>query len=349
MTALGGVTIKRVYLVCRGCNEGEYVGDDRLGVEGLLSKEARRLVCLAGVQRSFAHAEMLLKEFCGWHVSDERIRKACYEESKKMVEWRDETPCEFPASTTDSTTEFQTDATKVNTTTGWRDMKIGLFCQRLNAVACESNEWLKRDLPTPTACVAFAAIEEIDTFQVRWGEWAKRLGINTFDQLHVVGDGADWIWNASENQFPGHKGVLDIFHASEHLSDTAKVIHGEGTDASKAWHDSTRQALLGDGWYGLQEVIGTTLNQPLSDVARDSVEKMTAYFAARQTRLNYRLCLAKGQAIGSGQVEGACKHMIGQRMKQTGARWLVANVNKMAALTSIGYSNQWSNYWATAA
>jgi len=29
---------------------------------------------LAGGQRSFANAESLMKELCGWHVSDERFR-----------------------------------------------------------------------------------------------------------------------------------------------------------------------------------------------------------------------------------------------------------------------------------
>lgn len=350
MTALGPVAISRVYLTCFRCGLGAYWADERLGIDGLLSKEARRLVCLAGVQRSFAHAEVLLTEFCGWQVSDERIRQACYEESKAMAAWREAAPSPFPASPPpNTTTEFQTDATKVNTTTGWRDMKIGLFALRPNGPACEASDWLTRTLPAPTARVAFAAIEEIETFQLRWGEWAKRLNLTTFDALHVLADGADWIWNAAAIQFPGHRGVLDIFHACEHLADAAKALHGDGTDAARTWLETTRHALLADGWYGLQDVIGHTLSTPIPESARPTLDAMTAYFAHRQTRLNYRACLARGQAIGSGQIEGACKHMIGRRMKQTGARWTVPNANRMANLTSLSYSGQWADYWVTAA
>ena len=53
--------------------------------------------------------------------------------------------------------------------------------------------------------------------------------------------------------------------------------------------------------------------------------------------------------IGSGMVEGACKHVVGRRLKQTGARWKVRRVERMAALCAVQASDQWNAYWATAA
>jgi hypothetical protein len=52
--------------------------------------------------------------------------------------------------------------------------------------------------------------------------------------------------------------------------------------------------------------------------------------------------------IGSGQVEGACKNRRGRRLKQTGARWWVLNVNRMAVLCAVRYCGQWQQYWANA-
>lgn len=349
MTALGPVLVSRVYLRCVRCDRGSYVADARLGIDGSLTTEAKRLTCLAGVQRSFEHGTMLLQEFCGWTMSHESIRQACYDESKAMAAWRAKSTEAWPATLPNSTMEFQTDATKVNTTAGWRDMKIALFCQRTNAESCDADAWLTRELPAPTRRMAFGAIEEIETFQTRWRSWAQRLGLTSCEELHIVADGADWIWNAATVQFPGHAGVLDIFHASEHIADTSKILHGEGTDACRAWHEATRMAVLRDGWYGLQEEIGKVLSRPLTETSRQSIEAMTAYFAGQQTRLNYRRCLSRGRSIGSGQIEGACKHMIGQRMKQTGARWVVANANRMVELTCLGYSHQWHDYWAATA
>ncbi len=46
-----------------------------------------------------------------------------------------------------------------------------------------------------------------------------------------------------------------------------------------------------------------------------------------------------------GQVEGACKHMIGRRLKQTGARWRIRRVNRMAYLCALFHADQWRTYW----
>jgi hypothetical protein len=342
------VTVARVYFTCFPCGLGEYAADARLGIEGSLTAEARRLACLAGVQRSFEHGTTLLQEFCGWTISHESVRQTCYSEAMAVEEWRAESTVAWPAATPNRTAEFQTDATKINTTTGWRDMKIALFCQRKNALPCEAAGWLQRDLPAPDVRFAFVAVEEIETFQEKWLPWATRLGMKSFEGLHVVADGADWIWNAAGDCFPGHGGVLDIFHASEHIADTSKVLHGEGSDACRSWHESTRMALLRSGWLGVQAEIGRVLAGVLTDEQRRSVEELTAYLANRQTRLDYASCLGRGRSIGSGQIEGACKNAIGKRMKQTGARWTVSNANRMAVLTCLSYSDQWHNYWTAA-
>lgn len=57
--------------------------------------------------------------------------------------------------------------------------------------------------------------------------------------------------------------------------------------------------------------------------------------------LNYAERLQEGRSIGSGQVEGACKNLIGRRLKQAAARWRVRRLNRMARLCSIMYSQQW--------
>ena len=347
---LGAVVVRRVYFACKSCSTGGYPADQRLGIDGLLTTEARRLTSLAGVQRSFANASMLLKEFCGWQLSDETIRIWCHAEADRVAEWREGVAPDMARTmAANERLEFQTDATKVNTTTGWRDLKIGLFCRRSLGPSSSLTDWEQRSLPKPSNRIAFAAIEEIDTFGKRWIGWSERLGIGSFETMSVIADGAEWIWNAATDCFPGHRGVLDIFHASEHLHATAEALHGEGSTASNDWFETARTALLGDGWYGIQEVIGRTLSAAtLSDTGRDAIESLTRYLANHSTRLNYRARIACGEAIGSGQVEGACKQMIGKRMKQTGARWTVANANRMAELCSLSYSGQWNSYWMAA-
>jgi len=67
--------------------------------------------------------------------------------------------------------------------------------------------------------------------------------------------------------------------------------------------------------------------------------------SGKNNYLHYAVRLAAGLSNGSGQIEGACKNLIGRRLKQTGARWKVHRLNRMAGLCSIMYSDLWKTYW----
>ena len=347
MTALGAVVLWRAYFVCRSCGLGGYFADRFLGLEGFLTRQATRLICLLGGRNSFAVAAFLLSECCGWKVGDETIRRACQAEAARIADFQATAPALTEAfATAAGDVEFQTDAAKVNTTTGWRDMKIGIFARRERGEPATPAEWDQRHLPAPTVRVAFAAIETIDDFAPRWNEWATRLEIDNPATITVLGDGAEWIWNAATREFPGCHQVLDIYHAAEHIDTAAKQRFGEG-EAATAWFEQGRQRLLSDGWAGLCDHVGKTLESNNSVEGRAALDDLTSYFVPHTQRLNYCHRLYTGQSIGSGMVEGAAKNLIGRRLKQTGARWEVENANNMAQLCCLTYSDQWDLYWAS--
>jgi hypothetical protein len=346
---VGPIVVRRAYFTCYACGEGGYPLDGRVGINGYLTRQAVRLACRAGARHSFAEAEEQLAEMCGWHISDERLRQACHEEARRIAQWQAENPAAteaFPKAT--GAIEFQTDAVKVNTDTGWRDMKIGIFAKRPLGAAATPEQWDSRVLPKPSVRNAFASIEPIDTFAPQWRAWMKRLGIDACASITVLGDGAEWIWDHAQVQFPGASGILDIYHASTYIADAAKALFGEGTAEAMTWLDQGRQALLADGWFGICECIGATLAIDNTLERQQAVQGLTSYLAKHTEHLNYRLRLHQGKSIGSGMVEGAAKNLIGKRLKQTGARWKVANANKMAELCCLNYSSQWTNYWTAA-
>jgi len=80
---------------------------------------------------------------------------------------------------------------------------------------------------------------------------------------------------------------------------------------------------------------------------QESLRKLRGYLENHRERPCYRERLAEGRAIGSGQVEGTCKSMIGKRLKQSGACWIVERLNEMALLCSLHYSDIWK-YWMQA-
>lgn len=73
---------------------------------------------------------------------------------------------------------------------------------------------------------------------------------------------------------------------------------------------------------------------------------MRNYFAGYRGRLNYALRLRRGQALGSGLVEGSMKQLLNKRVKQTGARWQVEQVGPFVELGALAAGPEWQAFWA---
>lgn len=119
-------------------------------------------------------------------------------------------------------------------------------------------------------------------------------------------------------------------------------MFGEGTAEATQWLDAGRSIMLAEGEPGLQRQIAETLKQVRSPKKRASLASLSAYVANHSHHMHYAVRLVQGRSIGSGQIEGACKNLIDRRLKQTGARWKVRRVNRMAGLCSIMYSDLWN-------
>ena len=347
MTALGRSELLRTYFACSGCGQGGAHVDRRLGLDGFLSRQASRLVCLTGGRVGFDAASKMLAACCGWTVSDETIRLACEGQSGRIAEFHATPEAVAKFSRSKGEVEFQLDGTTVNTIGGWREMKLAIFARREPGEKATAAEWESRDLPVPTTRVAFAAIEPIERFAPRIGAWAGRLGLTDTAAITTLGDGAAWIWNASAEQLSGSGGVLDIYHAAEHIAEAGKKLFGEKAAAAKTFLEEGRALLLSDGWAGLCDHIGATLVKSPELSGHEALGELTGYFATHTERVNYAHRLHTGRSIGSGMVEGAAKNLIGKRMKQTGARWVVGNADAMATLCTLSYSDQWDLYWSS--
>lgn len=297
-------------------------------------------MCLAGASWSFDRASSNLKEFCGLSVCDNTIRKVCQEHGGAMRDWqRDDPKASEPFRVADGDVEFQTDGTCVNTTEGWREMRLSIFAKRTRGQPTKgSHDWEQRHLPAPHVRVIQTAIRTGDQLGPGWRRSARRLGVSDTSQLSVIADGAKWIWSQVSAHLPGSVGVLDIYHASEHLWAAANGHFGERTSEARSWVNARRASLLERGAAGLLgELVG---------VAWSSVR---GYFESHVAHTGYQSRLAEGRVIGSGLVEGACKHVVCRRLKQTGARWKVRRVERMATLCAVQAGHQWDAYWKEAA
>lgn len=303
------------------------------------------MACLLGVQQSFAQAERALDEVAGWDLDDNTIRQLCHAAAARARATREERATAEAFAEAQGDAELQIDAGKANTLEGWRDVKVAVFARRERGAPTTAAEWDERDLPAPAVRSVVAAVEEANAFGRRCAAEAKRLGLTDPEELSVLGDGAEWVWNLAEQHFPGADELLDIWHGAEHVADGAKAACGPDGAAAQAQARRGKERLLADGYWGVTEWVGELTGTLPRGGDGAALGGMLNYFAGHQGRLNYALRLRRGQSIGSGLVEGSIKQLLNRRLKQTGARWKVEHVGPFVELGALAAGPEWQAFW----
>jgi hypothetical protein len=143
--------------------------------------------------------------------------------------------------------------------------------------------------------------------------------------------------------------VLDVWHGAEKLAEAGRVALGDGV-LFRAWLEGAKGKLVADGYAGACEALGSlSAEQGATPAACEAVAGKLNYFAGHQDRLGYAVRLRRGQAIGSGLVEGSIKQLVNLRMKRTGARWRVAGVGAFVEFIALADSAEWDEFWMTLA
>ena len=332
------------------CSPGGYHADLTLGLDGSLSPTLQRKACRLAANLSFELTGENLRETLGVSPSSETLRVYCERQASRVARWQGQEKVSAEGfGQAKGDWEFTVDAGKVNTReAGWRDLKIAVVQKRPTAKPATAAEWESRKLPAATARLMWADISATKRFRRSWHARLKRLGLPAMARLHVLGDGASWIWKAADRALTGCRQTLDIYHASEHIAEAGKRLYGEQTAEATMFHERGREWLLKEGWTGVCRLIGEELEREDTPKRRRALERLLKYFLGHMTRLDYAGRLASGDAIGSGVVEGAAK-TLGLRLKARGARWRHKNARAMAALICCHQTDQWDLFWRRAA
>lgn len=346
-TALGAVRLNREYTWHRD-EGGRFRADQVLGIDGFLTRQATRLLALAGVEHSFSRAQQVVQEFCGWQVDDDVIRRATHAQARRAAATRADRSDAPRFARASGAVGVLIDAGKVNTRDGRRDVKIGLFCKREAGEPATPEEWDERALPGPTARTVRAAIAGCDAFGAHLREESDRLGVTTAPEVTVLGDGAEWIWNLAAEHWPQAAGVLDVYHALEHVSDAVKGVFGEATEAASVQTRAGRESLLAGGKVGLERWLTAAFAAVPEGRSADPLIELAAYVGKHPTRLGYAQRLASGRSIGSGAVEGTIKQEVNSRLKRTGARWRAEHVGPLVELRALSHTPEWQTLWKAA-
>ncbi|HEV57707.1 MAG TPA: hypothetical protein ENN87_09490 [Phycisphaerales bacterium] len=74
------------------------------------------------------------------------------------------------------------------------------------------------------------------------------------------------------------------------------------------------------------------------------MSKVIGYLSNNRAYMRYDVCLSQGYPMGSGVVEGACRHVVKDRMEGTGMRWCVAGAQAMLDLRAIHCNGDWKAF-----
>jgi hypothetical protein len=171
-----------------------------------------------------------------------------------------------------------------------------------------------------------------------------RRGLARASQVVFIGDGAAWIWELARVNFPAAIFILDLYHALERLHALSAELYGEDSPwATRMAHTWT--AMLKNDQVGEVIAAARRRRQDLGPPAEDLLEKQIAYFEHHQDKMRYKTYRQQGLFYGSGVIEGGCKSVIGQRLKESGMFWTEPGATSVLHLRLALKSNRWDECW----
>jgi hypothetical protein len=348
-TILGIVCYERPYYLCDQCHRGTCPLDQAWGLRpNQMSAELERLGGMTGVETSFDKGSHLFESLTLVSLSNHSLDKAAQAYGQEMEkveqEWQQEAHDPDKLAQRNQTARRplrlygSLDAAKVHVRGDkehpWRDLKLGAWFEARGQPPRQPNgEWQIR-AENITYFTDICPAGELS--HLFWATGVQR-NAHLAQELVILGDGAEWIWNLVAENFPKAIQIVDWFHACEYLAPVAKVAFKD-PEKQATW----LQEVKADLWQGRLEAViaacAACLNANRED---DPAQKAVTYFENNKQRMDYAHYRKQGYQIGSGTIESAAKQIGLLRMKVPGAIWNLDGARYVAKARAAYLSNQW--------
>jgi hypothetical protein len=358
VSVLGPMRLERAYYHCCACGHGFYPRDQQLGIESTsLSPALTRMIGTVGAMVSFEEGSALLHELAGVAVDAKQVERTA-EALGKEIAADERKDCE-PSDTRPlpQTLYLGMDGTGIplraeelvgrsgkqpdgSAKTG--EVKL---CTIWSAESLDEEGTPIRDAGSVSYSAALESswaadiAAERSPFAQRVEREALRRRFDQAPRQVVLGDGAPWIWNIAEDQFPEAVQIVDRYHAKQHLSDLGKALYGPTAPRAFQWADRRKEELDTGKFQALLTAIRRQV--PRSEDARRCLH----YFQTNRERMRYPEFHAQGLCTSTGVVEAGCKVAIGTRLKRTGMHWTVPGSNAIIALRCSKLSGRFQDFW----
>jgi hypothetical protein len=140
--------------------------------------------------------------------------------------------------------------------------------------------------------------------------------------------------------------VIDLIHVLEYIWKAAWSLHDAAGPAAEDWVAAKALAVLaGDSTRAAAETSAEADAAGLSGAQRTGADACVRYLTGKDEHLRYDQALTAGWPIATGVIEGACRHLIGDRLDITGARWGLQGAEAILTLRAVIANGDYDDYW----
>ena len=175
--------------------------------------------------------------------------------------------------------------------------------------------------------------------------WARNRGYGK-EMVHLC-DGQETLWDARQRHLPQRNttDVLDLLHVTPRLWQAAHLFHREKSqEAEQFVRERVLKVLQGKVGLVIRGLREMGTKRKLTSSKKAALITICNYLEKNKERMCYDEYLSKGYPIASGVIEGACRHLVKDRMERAGMHWTRGGAQAMLDVRSIHINGDWEQY-----
>ena len=161
-------------------------------------------------------------------------------------------------------------------------------------------------------------------------------------------DGQASLWDAADSclNVPPEDTVdiLDILHVSSYVWRAAKVFSSQREQQETFARNRLLRMLQGEASGVVAGLRQMATKRDLKGKDLEEIVTVCGYFEKHAHRMHYDQYLAAGYPIATGVIEGACRHLVKDRMERSGMRWRLAGAQSMLHVRAVYQSSYWDDF-----
>lgn len=217
----------------------------------------------------------------------------------------------------------------------------------------EENEKSKRPIPQNKRVTAYLTCKtnsvEHKAVESAFTWLNKEVDSRDIDnkKLHIsITDGQPSLLQERKRKLSGEWiDILDLLHANSYLWEAASIFYSNDSIKQQVFmKENVYKILCGKVEKVVSDLKERSINDKISKKRCNRLEKICSYFTKNAHRMKYDVYLKAGYPIASGIIEGACLHLVKDRMEGTGMHWTITGAQAMLNMRSIAINGDWEEF-----